>query len=110
MAGNAVNYGGDGCGWHKGRRAAAKKDAADRAARQTRGGAVNLIQQGPAPGILVDAFADVAVEITVGAFRQAKRPVQIDREAPLSNGIMVRGSNHRSAFERPRRGARCAVS
>ena len=38
-------------------------------------------QQGPAPAPVIDALADVAVEIAVGAFGQAKRPVNVEAEA-----------------------------
>jgi hypothetical protein len=45
-------------------------------------------QQGIAPAPLIDAVADMAVEIAIGAFRLAERPMHIDAEAAIVGGFL----------------------
>ena len=71
---------GGGGGRHQRRRAAAEEDAGDRPPGRFRGEAVELGEVGAAPALLVDAVADVAVEVAVGALRAAERPVDVDGE------------------------------
>jgi hypothetical protein len=40
-------------------------------------------QKGIAPCLLVDAIADVTVEVAIGAFRKTKRPMHIDAETGI---------------------------
>ena len=44
-------------------------------------------QQGVAPRVLVDGVADVAVEVAIGAFGDAERPVDVERERCRLNHI-----------------------
>ena len=44
---------------------------------------VELGHQRPGPARMVDAAADMAVEVAVGAFGLAERPVDVEREAAV---------------------------
>ena len=68
---------------HQARRAAAKENRGQHPALQGLGVSVDFAQVGPQPAGLVDFAADMAVEIAIGALGLAKRPVDIEAEAPL---------------------------
>ena len=69
-------------GVHQRRRAAAEEDAGRAPAPRRRRAAMSRsAQQRVAPAVLVDRVADMAVEVAIGAFRRAERPVDIERAA-----------------------------
>ena len=69
---------------HQRRRAAAKKNGRDSAARHTLRGRGKLGFESAQEARLVDAaVTDVAVEIAVGAFRQTERPVHVNGKRRL---------------------------
>ena len=91
MFGDGVEYRRDGGGQHQRRRAAAEKHGVHHAARRQGGAMGDFRAKGFDEAILVDiATAHVAVEIAVGAFRQAERPVHIDAEARIECGTNCR--------------------
>ena len=67
-------------GLHQRRRAAAEEDRGQRAAGQQPRFVREVGEQRLAPRILVDALADMAVEVAIGAFADAERPVDVERE------------------------------
>ena len=80
-------------GLHQRWRTTAEKHARHRPARRLRREAVQFAKVGVAPAVLVDAFADVAVEIAVGALRSAERPVDVDgQSASLTPSLSRRAS------------------
>src|SRR5262249_6800372 len=66
---------------HQRRRAAAEEDRGQPAARCLIREMVELGEQRAAPARLVDLRPHMAVEVAIGAFRPAERPVHIKREA-----------------------------
>jgi hypothetical protein len=81
MPADLLEHGGGGLGRHQGRRAAAEEHAGDRPPGNQPGRMTDLGGEGPAPGGVVDPSGDMAVEVAIGAFRQAERPVDVDAEA-----------------------------
>ncbi len=76
-----IENGADGLRLHQGRRAAAEEDRRHLAARRARRSGFDLAGEGAREAFLVDRFMpDMAVEIAIGAFGQAERPVHIDAE------------------------------
>ena len=69
---------GDGGGRHQRRRAAAEEDRAERPARCQRGFMRQVGEERIAPYGLVDGRADMAVEVAIGAFRDAERPMDVE--------------------------------
>src|SRR5206468_5757736 len=69
------------------RSSAAEEDGGQRAARQKPCLMREIGEQGVAPVILIDARADVAVEIAIGAFADAKRPVNVEREGLAAHSL-----------------------
>ncbi len=67
---------------HQRWRAAAEEYAADRPAECFRRYPVQLAKIGVTPSGLVDAVADVAIKVAVGALRAAERPVDVDGQSP----------------------------
>ena len=79
-------------GLHQRRRAAAEEDRAQRAARRQRREMVELGHQRPGPAPMVDAAADMAVEVAIGAFGLAERPVDVEREAARPLDLAAKAS------------------
>ena len=71
---------GDGLGRHQRRGAAAEKDGLQPAARRQPGEVTDLGDQRIAPAPLVDRGLDMAVEVAIGAFGPAERPVDVEAE------------------------------
>ena len=70
---------------HERRRSSAEKDTCERFFRIClKMFVVHIGQQGIAPLLRVGRFADMAVEIAIGAFGDAKRPVDIERAGQKS--------------------------
>ena len=68
-------------------RAAAEEDGADGARADFISGAVDLGQVGGLPVGLVNCGSDMAVEVAIGAFGFAERPVDVDTEAAVSASL-----------------------
>ena len=81
--GGTVDDRGHGCRLHQRRRAAAEEDRAQGAAWRQLRKMIQLGHQGPRPARMVDATADVAIEVAVWAFGLAERPVDVEGEAPV---------------------------
>ena len=80
MCGRAEDRG-DGLGRHERRGAAAEEDRGERPARGLGRQPLELGEQGAPPAGGVDAVADMAVEVAIGAFGPAERPVHVEGEA-----------------------------
>src|SRR4051812_15237392 len=57
-----------------------KKDGFQPSSGQQTGLMSEVGEQRLAPSVLVDAVADMAVEVAIGAFADAKRPVDVERQ------------------------------
>src|SRR5689334_16324268 len=73
---------------HSGRRhqrgcAATEKHAVEPAPSRGPGVVIELRQQGGSPALLIYALAHMAVEIAIGAFRTAERPVDVDAKPAI---------------------------
>jgi len=80
-----IQDGADGLRLHQRRCAAAEKNRRYLAARGARGGGFDLASEGARKSLFFDrGMADMAVEIAVRTFRQAKRPVHINAEGLFS--------------------------
>ena len=77
---DAVDERGDRRRRREARRPAAEKDAADAARPDAIGVMVEFAQQRRAPTVLIHGVADMAVEVAIGAFLGAERPMQINRQ------------------------------
>ncbi len=76
-----IQDGADGLRLHQRRCAAAEKNRRYLAARGTRSCGFDLASEGARESFFVDrSVADMAVEIAVRTFRQAKRPVHVNAE------------------------------
>jgi hypothetical protein len=81
VSSDRVENGAHGLRRHQRRRAAAEKDRRDFAPRRARGGGLDLPRERTDKSRLVNRrMPDMAVEIAIRAFRQAKRPVHVDAE------------------------------
>ena len=67
-------------GRHQRGRAAAEENRAELSAGRLGCFMREVSKQALAPGGLIDAVADMAVEVAIGAFRHAERPMDIKRE------------------------------
>ncbi len=77
---------------HQRRRAAAEEDARHRAPGRPPGGRRDLAREGCGIALLVDRLmADMGVEVAIGAFGRAERPMDIDAEAGIG-GVRHRPS------------------
>ena len=93
---------------HQRRRAAAEENRRHRAAGHARGGRGDLGFERAHEARLVDAaVAHVAVEVAIGALRQAERPVHIDGEGRSVNVMLSIYRPRRS--QRPARIRRCVA-
>ena len=77
MGASGGDHGGGGAGFHERRGAAAEEDASQPTVRRRGGVVVEFSQQRIAPAGVVDGLGYVAVEIAIGAFRLAERPMNI---------------------------------
>ena len=94
-----IQNGADGLRPHQGWRAAAQKNRGYFAARRARGGGFDLACKGTRESILIDrGMPDMAVEIAIRTFRQAKRPMQVDAEGVLFSFSRLRGRVGVGAF------------
>src|SRR5215831_1757015 len=81
MARHGIKNAADGRRLHQRGRAAAEKDGGDGAVRSACRGRCDLGREGAYETILIDRGAPhMAVEVAIRAFRQAKRPVNVDAE------------------------------
>ena len=79
---DGIQDGADGGGLHERWRAAAEEDGGDGALRREFGAMGDLRGEGRnETGLIHRRMADMAVEVAIGAFRGAERPVHIDTEA-----------------------------
>ena len=76
-----VDHGRHGVGIHQAGRAAAEEHAAQHPARGQSGAAAQFRQIGAPPAVMVDRGGDMRVEVAIGAFGGAERPVQVQAEA-----------------------------
>ena len=73
-------------GGHQGRGAPAKKHRIDLPPRCAGGKMRQFSQKGVTPAAFIDAVAHMGIEIAIGAFCQAERPVDIDCETAFGGG------------------------
>ena len=81
MPRDGIEHGGDRRRLHQRGRAAAEEDRGDGPARHARGSRRDLRRERAHEARLVDAgVAHMAVEVAIGTFRQAERPMDVDAE------------------------------
>ena len=100
VPGDVLEQGGHGRWRHERRCAPAKEDAVERPARGRTGVVIEFGQQGAAPARLVDLLADMTVEIAIGAFGTAERPVQINTKAAVARSVGHHAGRQASASRR----------
>ncbi len=83
VMGDAFDQGRDSGRRHERGRAAAEEDAVEPPPGCRLRIVIELRQQCTAPALLVDALAHMAVEVAIGAFGAAERPVDIEAEAAV---------------------------
>ena len=81
-AAGGLNDAGHGLGGHQAGGAAAKEDAVEHPARGLGRQTGDLATIGGQPARLVDGRRDMAVEVAIGTFRRAERPMDVKRKAP----------------------------
>ena len=99
-----IRHGSDRFGRHKVWRASVVKDRAQLPSGYARRRGFDLAREGLSEALFVDGrVSDVAVEVAIGAFRQAKRPVHVDAERGM--GISAGQGISPPASRTPGRGA-----
>src|SRR5258705_1384035 len=99
MPARGLNHGFDRPGLHQRRGPAAEEDRGQRAARQQLRLICQIGEQGVAPFVLADFGADMAVEVAIGTFADAKRPMDVKRERFASHSFRA-ATNLRNASTR----------
>ena len=108
IGGDGIQDAGDGAGLHQRGRAAAEEDRGDASPLGQLGAVRKFGSERLDESLLVDGLGpDVAVEVAIGAFGLAERPMHIDREAGMSGLIdLARHSSPcPSRVQRLKRGA-----
>src|SRR5690606_2401606 len=93
---------------HQARRAAAKEHAAGHAVRRHRAKPFDLFREGGGKALLIHRLvADMGVEIAIGAFGGAERPMHIHAENWRASGVHARGSAKQRPASAMKARARC---
>ena len=105
VAGCLLNQPGDQRGRHQRGRAPAKEDRGQLAPRQQGRLVRHVGEQGGLPGGDIGFRADVAVEVAIGAFCEAERPVDVEREGRhCHDSRFIRQTAPPSTWQRRARG------